>query len=1090
MAATRKRVAAALQTGESSLHQQPATKRKRLAAGDHVAEVHTVLFEPADELASAGNLGEHQEVDGSLDQQAEGHSDRQIFLLDIFCGTAGVAAAFKACGGDALGIDHIIDKRRVKGPVSKVDLTQQSGQDTILGWLRDGRVDAVMLAPPCGTASRAREIPIPHGKGLKRQPMPLRSDKFPMGIPSLKGVARQKVKAANRLYKFARTVIDVCVEKDIPVICENPRRSLMWLTEYFRDLPAQCLFQHIHSCMYGGKRKKRTSFLMNFKASNLLLECDGQHPHLPWGMVQTPGAPSELKFSTSLETEYPSGLCKQLATAFMEQLQKRGKAISSSQLQMDQSQRLGSGLQPRGLRAPILVGDFKFKVDITTVEEPVPTVIGEAAQPPFQGIPLHSKLISSRKVTEVGCKGEKKTTTVSTFGVYRSPLEFLRRALTIEHPLDSPHTVDKSNLKAMLFIRDETAAGVMKFRASQLRKYTQRAAELASEEARIKAALDPDVRRVLQGKRLLLFEEMARDANVGDENLFKELTEGFKLTGEMPQSHQFPAKLKPAMLSVQQLRESSVWAKKMIHSSCRRVGSDSEIAKAVYDETQQQLQDGWVLGPFTAQQLDDKYGGCWIPSKRFGVRQGNKIRAVDDFSEFLVNASVTSTEKLQLFGLDEVVNTARTFLGCDFLCCDDTLDNLWCSQGVATFQGPWKRILGRALDLKSAYKQLARHPSDSWASILAVWNMGTSSVEYYESVALPFGSICAVMAFNRMARALRIILSELFALVNTNFFDDFCQLECEGLCDSAWQTAELVMQLLGWRISMSEDKRSPFAQEFNLLGAVIDLSKAEYGAVSVCNKPSRIADLQELVKDVCSRSTVPLSVMDTLKGRLLYAAGHTFGRRTQLAIQMISRVARRGPMVLLEPQLKDVILSALKHLVDSRPRCVRAWSGRPPVILFTDGACEEDGALVSHGATLFDPETNLALMFGDTVPEKWTTKWKASGRKQLICQAEIFPILVAKRTWRDQLQGRSVLWFIDNNSALAAVIRSYSPVLDNFELLVVNAKLDLDLQCLHWYSRVPSHSNLSDSPSRLAFDELERQGFKKCLPDYNLTESG
>ena len=43
-----------------------------------------------------------------------------------------------------------------------------------------------------------------------------------------------------------------------------------------------------------------------------------------------------------------------------------------------------------------------------------------------------------------------------------------------------------------------------------------------------------------------------------------------------------------------------------------------------------------------------------------------KIRAVDDFSEFLVNASVTATEKLQLFGLDEVVNTARTFLGCDF----------------------------------------------------------------------------------------------------------------------------------------------------------------------------------------------------------------------------------------------------------------------------------------------------------------------------------------------------------------------------------------------------------------------------------------
>ena len=172
----------------------------------------------------------------------------------------------------------------------------------------------------------------------------------------------------------------------------------------------------------------------------------------------------------------------------------------------------------------------------------------------------------------------------------------------------------------------------------------------------------------------------------------------------MPQSKQFPAKLKPAMISVKQLKESSVWAKKMIHSSCRRVGSDPEIAKAVYEETQQQLKDGWVRGPFSATDLDLKYNGCWVPSKRFGVRQGGKIRAVDDFSEFLINASVTSTEKLQLFGLDEVVNTARTFIGCDFLRADDLLEKLWCDQAVRFFNGPWTDIMGRALDLKSAYK--------------------------------------------------------------------------------------------------------------------------------------------------------------------------------------------------------------------------------------------------------------------------------------------------------------------------------------------------------------------------------------------------
>lgn len=90
-------------------------------------------------------------------------------------------------------------------------------------------------------------------------------------------------------------------------------------------------------------------------------------------------------------------------------------------------------------------------------------------------------------------------------------------------------------------------------------------------------------------------------------------------------------------------------------------------------------------------------------------------------------------------------------------------------------------------------------------------------------------------------------LFELFYVINTNFFDDFCRLERSELCDSARQTLELVMRLLGWRISMSE-----VAKEFNLLGAVVDLSSATQGVVSVHNKPSRISDLQELVNNICN----------------------------------------------------------------------------------------------------------------------------------------------------------------------------------------------------------------------------------------------
>ena len=67
----------------------------------------------------------------------------------------------------------------------------------------------------------------------------------------------------------------------------------------------------------------------------------------------------------------------------------------------------------------------------------------------------------------------------------------------------------------------------------------------------------------------------------------------------------------------------------------------------------------------------------------------------------------------------------------------------------------------------------------------------------FESIALPFGAVSAVNAFNRVARCLRLILCQLFLLTNTSFFDDYCQLEFGPLGDSAWRTAETVLGLLG-----------------------------------------------------------------------------------------------------------------------------------------------------------------------------------------------------------------------------------------------------------------------------------------------------
>ena len=110
------------------------------------------------------------------------------------------------------------------------------------------------------------------------------------------------------------------------------------------------------------------------------------------------------------------------------------------------------------------------------------------------------------------------------------------------------------------------------------------------------------------------------------------------------------------------------------------------------------------------------------------------------------------------------------------------------------------------------------------------------------------------------------------------------------------------------------------------------------------------------------------------------------------------------------------------------------------------------------------------LFFGDHIPDPFVAFWKRSGRKQVISQAEIFPVLVAKETWKQVIENRSILWFLDNDSARMALVRNYSPVLDNFCLLQLNAELDVKIPTRNWYSRVPSQNNPSDDASRLEFE--------------------
>ena len=141
---------------------------------------------------------------------------------------------------------------------------------------------------------------------------------------------------------------------------------------------------------------------------------------------------------------------------------------------------------------------------------------------------------------------------------------------------------------------------------------------------------------------------------------------------------------------------------------------------------------------------------------------------------------------------------------------------------------------------------------------------------------------------------------------------------------------------------------------------------------------------------------------------------------------------------------------ALQVLSEAGPRQVLRWGEAPPVLVFTDGACEDDGALTTHGAVLMDPATGVQEFFGDRVPDHLVQRWKGQGLKQLVFFAELLPVAVAKATWAHVLRNRLCIFFLDNEAARACLIRSFTPVVNATSILMdVECRLRVTLQMTH-----------------------------------------
>ena len=100
-----------------------------------------------------------------------------------------------------------------------------------------------------------------------------------------------------------------------------------------------------------------------------------------------------------------------------------------------------------------------------------------------------------------------------------------------------------------------------------------------------------------------------------------------------------------------------------------------------------------------------------------------------------------------------------------------------------------------------------------------------------------------------------------------------------------------------------------------------------------------------------------------------------------------------------------------------------------PLVLFTNGCCEPMGSeiKVGIGALIIDRRDDTCEAWGS-----WLNKEaveflrKEVGADQLVGQAELLPAIGARHAWPGRVYQRSVIHFVDNESAKFGLISGYS----------------------------------------------------------------
>ena len=599
-----------------------------------------------------------------------------------------------------------------------------------------------------------------------------------------------------------------------------------------------------------------------------------------------------------------------------------------------------------------------------------------------------------------------------------SPESHFAKAKSLQHPFDTEFALKEDHKLSLGFVAGD-AEEVVSYRLRQLAELkslvkSSRTSQLLENRKASWTAEKLGLKVQTSAMRTLQKSHEIEDTAVPDLCL-----KGASILGVASESPFFePMDVPPKMTLSEYHNNKRTRSLDMIRrvEKMARAGS-SELACHIHEKTMKEVSKGTMGKPMTFEEVDAMFHGDFQVVPSFGLEQGldelgrPKYRRIDDHSACGNNLVAHRKQKVPM-------------------CMVDYIGALIKALGRRC---PKSAPLISTEDMKSAYRQVPLSTDCVRYSVTAVYDPSISMARLYLMHGQPFGAGHAVPNFCRVAEWMAKLLQRRYKCVTDHFFDDFWTVEPKNTIESAMFVLRETFRFLGF--DLDPEKSQPPASVCAVLGVLFTTaSLEEQSFFKVQAKPTRVTNLNLMIEKTLQRNSLPPATAASIVGKFGFLCSTLFGKVGRCCTGPLrQRQYSQYHHSELTPAIRASLMLMAEFLKFSPSRRI-SIKHDVPIILYTD-ASDVPFRVPQQivGAVLYDPITETLEYTSWAVSRQVLDHWLP--RSNHMGQLELLAAPFAALTWASLIENRSLICFIDNDSAASNLVKGYSAQPDSSNLV-------------------------------------------------------